>query len=257
MISFYDSLQIGRMARHRLNGNINETPLIYESEYEDQPRKPRSTNTMDKIFKYFVEAFVAENEKTRKLIREENKETWKLLNELSLTIKDTSEQFIASQLDTTTMIAYKMEQRLNDTLKLLKERLSCSNGNNIQEEVSKANEPIQAKENKKYELRNELFWKCYRNRRLEEIYTLEPEKKVLPKKFLSKFTGTESIEEKEIMDKLAKEKVRTKLNLQTIRYKRQQESITEINSNIKNIFGLTFHEHISEGLFKEYYLLSM
>ena len=65
----------------------------------------------------------------RKLIREENEETRKLLNEFILTIKGTSEQSIASQLDTSTMIAYKMEQCSDDTLKLLNETLSCTNGN--------------------------------------------------------------------------------------------------------------------------------
>ena len=38
------------------------------------------------------------------------------------------------------------------------------------------------------------------------------------------------------MDKLAKEKVRTELKLQAIRYKRQQESIKQIDSDMKNIF---------------------
>ena len=52
------------------------------------------------------------------------------------------------------------------------------------------------------------------------------------------------------MDKLAKEKVRTELKLQVIRYKRQQESIKHIDSNMKNIFELSFNEHISKELNK-------
>ena len=138
MNSFYNTLQIGRMARHRGNGKINETPSVNKTEHEAQLRQLRSTNTMDKIFKDFVKVFVAENEKTRKLIREESEETWKLI----LTIKDTSEQSIASQLDTSTKIVCKMEQCSNYTLKLLKETLSCTNGNKMKEEVSKAKESI-------------------------------------------------------------------------------------------------------------------
>ena len=121
------------MARHRGNGKINETPSIDETKYEDQPRQLRSTNTMDKIFKDFVKVFVAENEKMQKLIREENEKTRKLLNEFILTIKDTFEQSIASQVDTSTKIACKMEQCSNYTLKLLKETLSCTNGNKMKE----------------------------------------------------------------------------------------------------------------------------
>ena len=83
---------------------------------------------MDKIFKDLVKVFVAENEKTRKLIREENEETFKLLSELILTIKDTSEQYIYCF-----SIKYLNNDCMqngtcsNDTLKLLKETLSCTN----------------------------------------------------------------------------------------------------------------------------------
>ena len=63
-----------------------------------------------------------------------------------------------------------------------------------------------------------MFWKFYCNQRLEEIYTLELEKEKpnLPRQFLPNFNGTESIEEQEIMNKLAKEKLRTELKLQAI-----------------------------------------
>ena len=254
MNSFYNTLQIGRMARHRGNGKINETPSIDVYEFEDQPRQLRSTNTMDKIFKDFVKFFVEGNEKTRKLIREENEETRKLLNELILTIRDTSEQSIASQLDTSTKVACKIKQCSNDTLKLLKETFSCTNGNKMKEEISKAKESIQAEWNKKYKLRHELFWKFNRNQRLEEIYNLElkKEKPKLVPKFLPNFNGTESAEEKEIMDKLAREKVRTELKLQAIRYKRQQESIKQIDFDMKNIFELSFNKHISKELLNEW-----
>ena len=208
---------------------------------------------MDKIFKDFVKVFVAENGKTRKLIREENEETWTLSNEFILTIRDTSEQSIASQLDTSTKIACKMGHCSNYTLKLLKETLSCTNGNKMKEEISKAKESIQAEWNKKYKLRNEFFWKFHRNQRLEEIYTLELEKEKpnLPRKFLPNFNGTESTEAKDIMDKLAKKKVRTELKLQAIRYKRQQESVKQIDSDMKNIFDLSFNKHMSKELLTE------
>ena len=143
---------------------------------------------------------------------------------------------------------------LNYTLKLLKETLSCTNGNKMKEEILKAKESIQAEWNKKYKLRTELFWKFHRNQRLEEIYTLELqlEKPNLPRKFLPNFNGTESTKEKETMDKLAKEKVRTELKLQAIRYKRQPESIKQIDSDMKNIFELSFNERISKELFNEW-----
>ena len=67
-------MQIGKMARHRGNGKTNENWSVNKTKREDQPRQLRSINTMDKIFKDFVKVFVAENEKTQKLIKEENEE---------------------------------------------------------------------------------------------------------------------------------------------------------------------------------------
>ena len=147
-----------------------------------------------------------------------------------------------------------MKQCSNYTLKHLKETLSCTNGNKMKEEILKAKESIQAERNKKYKLRNELFWKFHRNQRLEEIYTLELEKEKpnLPRKFLPNFNGIGSTEEKEIMDKLAKEKVRRELKLQAIRYKRQQETIKQIDSDMKNIFELSFNKHISKELLNDW-----
>ena len=154
-----------------------------------------------------------------------------------MTIKNTSEQSIASQLDNATMIVCKMEQCSSNTLKLLKETLSCTNRNKMKDELSKTKESIQVEWNKKHKLSNELFWKFYRNQRLEEIYTLELEKeKPNSPKFLPNFNRVESIEEKEIMIKLPKEKVRAELKLQAIRYKKLQQSIKQIDSDMKKSF---------------------
>ena len=59
----------------------------------------------------------------------------------------------------------------------------------MNEEISKAKESIQAEWNKKYKLRNELFWRFHRNQRLEQLCTsdLEKEEPDLPRKFLSSF----------------------------------------------------------------------
>lgn len=52
------------------------------SKQEDRPTQLKSTEKTGKIFKNFVKAFVDENEKTRKLIREENETIRKVPNEL-------------------------------------------------------------------------------------------------------------------------------------------------------------------------------
>ena len=87
----------------------------------------------------------------------------------------------------------------------------------------KAKESIQVKRIKNYKLHNKMFWEFRPNQRLEETYTLELEKEKtnLPRKFSQNFNGTESIKEKEIMDKLAKENIKTELKPQAIRNKRR------------------------------------
>ena len=76
---------------------------------------------------------------------------------------------------------------------------------------------------------------CETQKKISQKYSFESRKKknFFSRKFLPNYNGAESIKEKEIMNKLAKEKVRTELKLQAIRYKRQQESIKQINSDMK------------------------
>ena len=50
------------------------------------------------------------------------------------------------------------------------------------------------------------------------------------------------------MKKLAQEKVRSELKLQASKYKRQQEAVKQIDSDMKKNFELSFNEHISEEL---------
>ena len=82
---------------------------------------------------------------------------------------------------------------------------------NTKEEVSKAKDSVQVEWNKKYKLCNELFCQVHCNQRLEEMCTLELEKEKpnLQQKLSPNFNGTESIKEKEIMDKPAKENIKT------------------------------------------------
>ena len=65
---------------------------------------------------------LAEFEKTRELIKQENEQTRKLLKELITTAKDTSSQ-TNSQLETSTMIVNKLDICHCDSMKLVRETL--------------------------------------------------------------------------------------------------------------------------------------
>ena len=54
------------------------------------------------------------------------------------------------------------------------------------------------------------------------------------------------------MKKLAKEKVRSELKLEASKYKRQQEAVKQIDSDMKKNFELSFNEHISEELLNKW-----
>lgn len=63
---------------------------------------------MSKILKYLIKVSVEENEKM--LIKEQNEETWKVLNQLILMVNIFSEEPIVSQSYTSTMTVFKMEK---------------------------------------------------------------------------------------------------------------------------------------------------
>lgn len=68
---------------------------------------------MSKILKYLIKVSVEENEKM--LIKEQNEETWKVLNQLILMVNIFSEEPIVSQSYTSTMTVFKMEKYSSHT----------------------------------------------------------------------------------------------------------------------------------------------
>ena len=62
----------------------------------------------------------------------------------------------------------------------------------------------------------------------------------------AKILTEQKLSKKKILDKLATEKVRTELKLEAIRFKKQQEPIKQIDSDLKNIFERNFNDHILE-----------
>ena len=97
--------------------------------------------------------------------------------------------------------------------------------------------------NEKYKSRNDLFWRHHPNKRLEELYNAEllKENPCIPRKFLPNYNG----KEKQIMQNLAKEKVRTELQLQKIRVERQLESIEQTDDETTNLIKSSFNEKIA------------
>ena len=83
----------------------------------------------------------------------------------------------------------------------------------------------------KLNARKTLYFKQYRNTRLNELYYVELKKEnpKLPRKFLPLIKDHESEEERQIKLDLTKEKVKAQLRLQDIYRKSQKETISTID----------------------------
>ena len=238
------------MSLQRGKGKTIETSNIEDTTAGDHTRQLRSTSNMDRFFKEFIKVYLTECEETRRIIKEENEETRTLLKELITTIKDSSSQTRISQLETSTMIVSKLDACHYDSMKTVKETLSQMNRSQYTEDISNAKKTIEKTWQAKYKNRNDLFWRYHRNKRLEELYSdeLRKENPNIPLKFLPNYSGKETPEEKQIMQNLAKEKVRAELQLQKIRYQRQLESVKQIDNEMINLITNNFDELIAAKL---------
>ena len=238
------------MSGQRGKGKTNESSNIEEHTIDDNTRQTRSTASMDRIYKEFFRVYISECEKTRRLIKKENEETKTLLKELITTIKDTSSQTRISHLETTTMVVSKLDACHYDSIKLVKDTLTQMNKTQHREDITDAKKSIEKTWDAKYKNRNDLFWRYHRNKRLEELFNDEllKENPTIPRKFLPNYNGKETSEEKQIMNNLAKEKVRAELLLQKIRYQRQLDSIKQIDNEMKTLITTNFNEQIASKL---------
>ena len=90
-------------------------------------------------------------------------------------------------------------------MKLVKETISEINRSEFREDITGAKKSWNEKTwNIKYKSRNDSFWRCHRNERLEELYNSEllKENPCIPRNFLPNYNDKETPEEKEIMLKI-------------------------------------------------------
>ena len=235
------------MSGQRGKGKTNEASNIEDFTNDDQTRQLRSTTNMDKFCREFIKVYVAECEKTRTLIKEENQQTRTLMKELITTIKDESSKTRISHLETSTLIVNKIDACHHDSMKVIKETFTQMNKSDLREDISDARKTIEKTWNEKYKNRNDLFWRYHRNKKLVQLYNSEllKENPTIPRKFLPNYNGNETTEEKEIMENLSKEKVRAELQLQKIRYERQLESVKQIDGEIRKLICSNFNEQIA------------
>ena len=106
----------------------------------------------------------------------------------------------------------------------------------------------------KLKARKAVFFKQYRNTRLNEIFSeeLQKEKPEFPHKFLPVIKDYESKEEKQIKLELAKEKGKAQLKLQDIYKRRPLETIKNIDTEIKNYMAEHHSKELTEKLLKHW-----
>ena len=108
--------------------------------------------------------------------------------------------------------------------------------------------------NQKLKARKAVFFKQYRNARLNEVFSEELQKKKpeIPRKFLPVIKDYESEEGKQIKLELAKEKVKTQLKLEDIYKKRQLKTIKNIDTERTNYVAEHHSKELTEKLLKHW-----
>ena len=105
---------------------------------------------------------------------------------------------------------------------------------NNKDEVKNTKKNIEETWNDKIKKRDDIFWRYYRNKRLNELFReeLEKENPILPKRFQIKQSEREADEEYEIRKEFGKKSPKTELKLLQVRFIRQQKFIIDIDIDI-------------------------
>ena len=106
----------------------------------------------------------------------------------------------------------------------------------------------------KLKKRDDIFWRCYRNKRLSELFReeLEKENPILPRRFQIRQKEREADEEYEIRKEFIKESLKTELKLLQVRFIRQQKFIMDIDIDLTNCIRHQHTEDIAVNLIQQW-----
>ena len=204
--------------------------------------------------KELIRTIKQENEETRATIRKENKETRETLRKIAEEFQETLAEKKKNEACESPILE-KINECTSQIVSLFTYRTKP------QQHLYKTDtEVLNAKRNmnsfwdQKLKARKAVFFKQYRNTRLNEIFSeeLQKEKPEFPRKFLPVIKDYESKEEKQIKLELAKEKVKAQLKLQDIYKKRQLETIKNIDTEITNYVAEHHSKELTEKLLKHW-----
>ena len=121
---------------------------------------------------------------------------------------------------------------------------------NNKDEVKNAKKNIQEIWNDK---RDDIFWRYYRNKRLNELFReeLEKENPILPSRFHIKQREREADEEYQNRKEFGKESLKTERKLLHVRFIRQQNFIMDIDTDMTNRIRNQHTEDIVVNLIKK------
>ena len=102
---------------------------------------------------------------------------------------------------------------------------------NNKDEVKNAKKSIEETWNDKLEKQDDIFWTCYRNKRLNELFQkdLEKENPLLPRRFQIKQREHEADEEYKVRKEFGKESLKTELKIFQAHFIQQQKFIMDID----------------------------
>ena len=122
------------------------------------------------------------------------------------------------------------------------------------DEVKNVKKNIEETWNEKLKKRDDIFWRYYRNKRLNELFRkeLEKENPILPKRYQIKQREREADEEYEIRKEFGKESLKTELKPLQVRFIRQQKFIMDIDTDMTNCIRNQHTEDIAVNLIQQW-----
>ena len=125
---------------------------------------------------------------------------------------------------------------------------------NNKDEVKNTKNNIEETWNDKLKKRDDIFWRYYRNKRLNELFReeLEKENPILPRRFQIKQREREADEEYKIRKEFGKESLKTELKLLQVRFIRQQKFIMDIDIDTTNSIRNQHTEDIAVNLIQQW-----
>ena len=202
-----------------------------------------------------VSSIESTNEELMYTIRRENQMTYEVMQTLIEETKRATNVTKALLEKNSTTITTTVQQCKNELKTEFSEAIAATlTIQNNKDEVKNAKKNMEETGNDKLKKRDDIFWRYYRNKRLNELFReeLEKENPMLPGRFQIKQRECEADEEYKIRKEFGKESLKTELKLLQVRFIQQQKFIMDTDIDMTNCIRNQHTEDIAVNLIQQW-----